>query len=97
MNYDNDACGPFRDNVSIETPFQCDPGKGCPPGFRFCKSPAETILDAGADGGNFPDGLAVYVDGLEVVLKTQLRAGWYKNVMEWRFHVDGTISLGSDS
>jgi Cu2+-containing amine oxidase len=35
--------------------------------------------------------VAVYVDGLEVVLKAQMEAGWYRYVSEWRFHVNGTL------
>src|SRR5438046_782254 len=43
------------------------------------------------DAGNFTGGIAVYIEGLEVVLKTQFAAGWYIYVMEWRFHLDGTL------
>jgi hypothetical protein len=62
-----------------------------PPGFRFCSSPAKTILDPPeTDGGNFA-GVAVYIEGSEVVLKSQMLAGWYRYISEWRFDVDGTL------
>ncbi|KAJ3466409.1 hypothetical protein MRS44_003973 [Fusarium solani] len=85
------GCGPYyRDWQREEYPFQCT-GSNVAPGFRRCDSPAETILDPPhRDGGNF-GGVGVYVEGQEVVLKSQLRAGWYRYVSEWRFHVDGTL------
>ena len=87
-------CGPhYRDWQDQEYPLQCDgPGRpNYPPGFKFCSSPAQTLLDRGhPDGGNFP-GVAVYIEGQEVVLKAQLQAGWYRYVSEWRFHVNGEL------
>lgn len=85
------SCGPnYRDWQWQEVPFKCD-GSDVAPGFRLCKSPAKSILDSPyTDGGNFI-GVAVYVEGQEVVLKSQMSASWYRYVSEWRFHVDGTI------
>ena len=85
------GCGPhYRDWQFDEWPLQCN-GSDIAPGFRLCNSSAKSILDPpNIDGGNFA-GVAVYVDGREVVLKTQLEAGWYRYVAEWRFHVDGTL------
>ncbi|KAH6871252.1 copper amine oxidase [Thelonectria olida] len=85
------GCGPYyRDWQNEEYPLQCT-GRNVAPGFRMCDSPAKTILDPpNRDGGDF-GGVAVYVEGQEVVLKSQLRAGWYRYVSEWRFHVDGTL------
>ena len=83
-------CGPlYRDWQSAQWPLQCS-GTDLAPGFRLCSSPAKSILDSNTDGGNF-GGVAVYVEGLEVVLKAQMWAGWYRYVSEWRFHVDGTL------
>lgn len=84
-------CGPhYRDWQNAELPLQCQ-GRDLATGFRLCSSPAKTILDPPQiDGGNFV-GVAVYVDGLEVVLKSQMEAGWYRYISEWRFHVDGTL------
>jgi hypothetical protein len=87
-------CGPhYRDWQNEEYSLQCDGAgrPGYPPGFKFCSSPAKTVIDpAQPDGGNFP-GVAVYIDGQEVVLKAQLRAGWYRYISEWRFHVNGEL------
>jgi hypothetical protein len=85
------GCGPYyRDWQFSEYPLQCT-GRDVAPGFRLCNSPAKTILDPPeTDGGNFA-GVAVYVDGLEVVLKSQMEAGWYRYVSEWRFHVNGRL------
>jgi hypothetical protein len=86
------GCGPhYRDWQWQEYALQCDQGTDFPPGFRLCKSPAKTILDhPPTDGGNFP-GVAVYVEGQEVVLKSQMVAGWYRYISEWRFHVNGRL------
>ncbi|KAJ9655919.1 hypothetical protein H2201_008700 [Coniosporium apollinis] len=72
----NTGCGPYyRDWQYQEWPLQCS-GRDIAPGFRLCSSPAKSILDPPhADGGNFA-GAAVYVEGLEVVLKAQMIAGW---------------------
>ena len=53
------------------------------PGFRLCPAPAQTILDTGQDAGNFL-GVAIYVKGQEVVLVSEMQAGWYRYVSEWR-------------
>ncbi|KAH8586283.1 copper amine oxidase [Bisporella sp. PMI_857] len=87
----NSRCGPYyRDWQHEEYPLQCE-GTNWAQWLRLCKTPAKTIVDPpNLDGGNFV-GVAVYVDGLEVVLKSQMTAGWYRYTSEWRFHVDGTL------
>ncbi len=83
-------CGPsYRDWQNQETCFQAN-GNDVIPGFRICPQPAQTILDTGTDGGNFR-GVAIYIQGQEVVLVSQMSAGWYRYISEWRFHTDGTI------
>lgn len=85
------SCGPFyRDWQHEEFPFQCHKGDDFAHGFRRCKGPSRTILESNVDGGDFT-GVAVTVEGLEVVLKSQMRAGWYRYISEWRFHVNGTL------
>ena len=42
------------------------------------------------DAGNFA-GVAVYVQGDEVVLVSEMEAGWYRYISQWRLHRDGTI------
>jgi hypothetical protein len=89
VRYDGDACGPYRDWQNEEGRFTAQ-GSGPAPGFRLCPTPATTVLDTGDDHGNFR-GVAVYVDDEEVVLVSELEAGWYRYVSRWRLHADGTI------
>ena len=84
-----DACGPYRDWQWEEGMIQAN-GTNVAPGFRLCPTPATTILDTGSDTGNFL-GTAIYVQGLEVVLVSELEAGWYRYISEWRLHANGTI------
>ncbi|MGH2919668.1 MAG: hypothetical protein ACRDLS_13875, partial [Solirubrobacteraceae bacterium] len=89
VRYDNDACGPYRDWQWQEGMIQAI-GSDPAPGFRLCTQPAQTIFDSGTDPGNFL-GVAVYVDGDEVVLVSELEAGWYRYISLWRLGADGTI------
>jgi hypothetical protein len=89
VRYRNDACGPFRDWQYEEGRFQAN-GSNVAPGFRLCPTKAKTILESGKDQGNFR-GVAIYVDGDEVVLVSELEAGWYRYITRWRLHADGTI------
>lgn len=83
-------CGPtYRDWQNGETCFHAD-GVDVIPGFRVCSSPATTILDTGVDAGNFK-GVAIYIQGQDVVLVSELSAGWYRYISEWRLRSDGTI------
>jgi hypothetical protein len=84
------GCGPtYRDWQNAETPFEAN-GTVVAPGFVLCPQPARTIIDNGTDAGNF-SGVAVYVDGAEVVLVSEMQAGWYRYISEWRLHANGTI------
>ena len=84
------GCGPtYRDWQNSENCFEAF-GTDPIPGFRLCSSPARTILDSGSDNGNFR-GVAIYVLGTEVVLVSEMQAGWYRYISEWRFDIDGTI------
>jgi Copper amine oxidase, enzyme domain len=89
VSYDGDACGPYLDWQNEESPFQAT-GSDPVPGFRLCSAPATSILESGSDGGNFT-GVAVFVDGPEVVLLSEMQAGWYRYISSWRLHVNGTI------
>jgi hypothetical protein len=82
-------CNEFRDGANVEHTFQAT-GTDAAPGFRLCPTPAQTILDTGSDAGNF-NGVAIYIQGPEVVLVSELQYGWYRYISEWRFHLDGTI------
>jgi hypothetical protein len=89
VRYDNDACGPYRDWQNQEGMIQAN-GVDVAPGFRLCNAPAQTIMESGSDTGNFL-GTAIYVQGLEVVLVSEMQAGWYRYISQWRLHADGTI------
>ncbi|MCP2341527.1 hypothetical protein [Actinomadura rupiterrae] len=83
-------CGPtYRDWQNSEACFEAN-GDDWIPGFRHCTAPALTILDTGRDSGNFR-GVAAYVLGDEVVLVSELQAGWYRYISQWRLRADGTI------
>jgi Cu2+-containing amine oxidase len=89
VQYDGDACGPFRDWLYEESWIQAT-GTDVAPGIRWCSTPAQTILDSGTDSGNFR-GVAIYLQGQEVVVVSELQAGYYRYISEWRLHADGTI------
>ena len=94
VHYVNDACGPYRDWQFDEGMFDA-PAAGANdsfPGFRILASGqvAKTALENGTDVGNFK-GVAIYAQGLEAVMVTEMEAGWYRYIMEWRFAADGTI------
>ena len=84
------GCGPYRDWQYQEGMFQAT-GTDVAPGIRDCGTTvATTEVDTGTDTGNFK-GVAIYREGSEVVLLTEMEAGWYRYVDEWRFDADGTI------
>lgn len=89
VKYGTGPCGPYRDWQDEESAIQAD-GKDVGSGFRLASSPATTIIDTGNDHGNFT-GVAIYVQGLEVVLVSEMEAGWYRYISEWRLHANGTI------
>lgn len=89
VRYDGDACGPFRDWQWQEGMIKAR-GSDRAPGFRLCTEPAKTIFDSGSDAGDYL-GVAVYVDGDEVVLVSELEAGWYRYISLWRLGANGTI------
>jgi hypothetical protein len=82
-------CGPYRDWQYQEGMIDAS-GTQVAPGFLLCPAPAKTILDTGSDVGTFL-GVAIYVQGQEVVLVSEMQAGWYRYVSEWRLHANGTI------
>jgi hypothetical protein len=90
VRYDGDKCGPYRDWQWQEGMIKAT-GTNVAKGFRLCSAPAQTIFESGSDTGNFL-GVGVYADGEEAVLVSELEAGWYRYVSEWRLHANGTIS-----
>jgi hypothetical protein len=65
-------------------------GDDAVPGFRVCTRRPETILETGTDGGGYR-GVALWVEGDDLLLTTQLEVGPYRYVDEWRLAADGTI------
>lgn len=92
------GCGPYRDWQYEENNFNA-PEEGAQnpaPGIRILApgQVATTIVNTRNDTGNF-HGVAIYTadtgNGQEVVLVSEMSAGWYRYSMEWRFAADGTI------
>ena len=91
-------CGPFRDWQYQEGFFNApEAGATDPaPGIRVLAAGqnATTQVDTGNDTGNFR-GVAIYTQnvgfGDEIVMVSEMNAGWYRYIMEWRFAPDGTI------
>ncbi len=94
VQYVDGQCGPYRDWQFQEDMFQApDAGATDPaPGIRILAPGqiATTELDTGNDTGNFR-GVAVYTQNNETVMVSEMQAGWYRYIMEWRFANDGTI------
>lgn len=90
VSYDGNRCGPYRDWQNEEGAFQANLGADLGNGFRHSIPPAQTILDTGSDVGNF-NGVALSFIGQEFVLVSEMEAGWYRYISEWRFHADGMI------
>ncbi|NOT49254.1 MAG: hypothetical protein HOP17_16105 [Acidobacteria bacterium] len=91
-------CGPYRDWQYSEGFFNA-PDAGAQtlaPGIRLLAPGqiATTAIESRNDTGNY-QGVAIYTQddgsGPEVVLVTEMNAGWYRYIMEWRFATDGTI------
>lgn len=101
VRYTNDSCGPFRDwqysegYFSIPTTGVTFPN-GANGGIAVLPEGgvATTVVETKNDSGNF-QGVAIYQqdvgNGNELVLITEMNAGWYRYIMEWRFGNDGTI------
>jgi hypothetical protein len=88
VRYSADACGPYRDWQYQEGMIQSQ-GIDVAPGFRF-GWPALTIIDSGSDTGNFV-GVGIYVAFNEVVFVSEMEAGWYRYISQWRLGTNGTI------
>jgi Copper amine oxidase, enzyme domain len=89
VKYEADACGPYRDWQYQEGMIQTQ-GINVAPGFRFSPVPALTIMDTGSDTGSFV-GVGIYTLSNEVVFVSEMEAGWYRYVTQWRLATDGTI------
>ncbi|MFP5319891.1 MAG: hypothetical protein ACLGI2_16555 [Acidimicrobiia bacterium] len=89
VNVAFDGGAASRNWLNEESAFEAE-GDEPLPGFRVCTSAPRTIAERGEGGGNFR-GVAVWLDGEELVVLSQVQAGWYRYVSEWRLGPDGTI------
>ena len=94
VEYPSGVCGPYRGWQYAEGFFDA-PAAGATdpaPGIRILAAGqiAQTALDSGIDMGNF-QGVAIYTQNDETVMVSEMNAGWYRYIMEWRFANDGTI------
>ena len=80
----------YRDWQNQETPFLADGNDPVGPGWRVCTSPPATILESGTDDGGF-QGVALWYEQGELRIVSELQAGWYRYVSDWRLRDDGTI------
>lgn len=80
----------YRDWQNQETPFLADGFDPVGPGWRVCTSPPATILESGTDVGNF-QGVALWYEDGELRIVSELQAGWYRYISDWRLRDDGTI------
>jgi hypothetical protein len=89
VKYNADACGPYRDWQYQEGMIQAR-GLDVAPGFRLSSGPALTIMDTGSDTGTFL-GTGIYILSDEVVFVSEMEAGWYRYITQWRLGLNGTI------
>lgn len=89
VDYIDNVCGPFRDPVNYENAFAVE-GDEITSGILKTKTPPKTIFETKQDFGNYR-GVAIFEDASQLVLMSELSAGWYRYVSEFRFYPDGTI------
>jgi hypothetical protein len=80
----------YRDWQNQETPFAAEGNDPVGPGWRLCTQPPATILESGTDAGNFQGVALWYADG-ELRIVSEVQAGWYRYVSDWRLRDDGVI------
>ncbi len=98
---DGSGCGPYRDwqyeegffaipSTNVTYPNGTSGGIAILPEGQIATTSVETRNDV----GNFR-GVAIYQQTIngnnEMVLVTEMEAGWYRYIMEWRFGADGVI------
>jgi hypothetical protein len=81
----------YRDWQNQETPFLAQGSDPVGPGWRLCTQPPATILEAGTDAGNF-QGVALWYEDDELRLVSEVQAGWYRYISDWRLRDDGVLA-----
>ncbi len=91
VEYDPGGCGCFRDWTDEEATFIAD--NEIVPGYAEPTSPPLTTCDVGGSGGDVGTftGVAVEKNLDEVILTSQMSAGWYRYTQKWTLHRDGRI------
>ncbi|MDX2176081.1 MAG: hypothetical protein SF028_06385 [Candidatus Sumerlaeia bacterium] len=95
VEYNGDACGPYRDWLYQENHFRA-PGTDLFPGsattgFRLASSPSQTICEDNNDTGTFQG--VVFEDlGDELLIRSECSAGWYRYILEWRLGLNGRVN-----
>lgn len=90
VQYEEDGVT-FRDWQYEETRFSATGRDPVGPGWRVCDRSPRTILERpDNDAGNF-QGVAFHYAGGELRIVSEIAAGWYRYVSEWRLADDGTI------
>lgn len=94
VEYVPNVCGPYRDwqwqEDEFVAPAQTTPDPADGVRVLAAGQVATTSLDTGNDAGNFR-GIAIYRQNNETILISEMQAGWYRYLMEWRFDDNGTI------
>jgi hypothetical protein len=80
----------YRDWQSQETLFIANGSDPVGAGWRVCNQAPATILEAGTDAGNF-QGVAFWYSNGELRIVSELQAGWYRYISDWRLTDWGTI------
>lgn len=93
VKYDPGGCGgsslSYRDWQNQPRAF--DANNVISPGYAEPTVPPTTVCDhPGSDSGSFT-GVAVEKGTDQLILTTQLQAGWYRYIQKWTFYLDGTI------
>lgn len=81
----------FRDWQNAETAFEAFGSDPVGAGWRVCSQPPRTILESSNDAGNAFQGVAFWYEDGELRIVSELQAGWYRYVSDWRLGDDGTI------
>jgi hypothetical protein len=81
----------YRDWQNDETAFEAIGNDPVGPGWRLCSQPPRTILESHDDAGNNFQGVALWYEDGELRLVSEMQAGWYRYISDWRLLDNGTI------
>ena len=89
VKYGQNICGPFRDWAWQEHPYRAH-GDLISDGILQSADRPSTIFESNDDDGNFR-GVTIYSKAGVTYVLSEMEAGWYRYLSEWRFYPDGTI------